>query len=400
MTTLAAYNIKKQNVEEDFRHVTAAEELEQRQRPYSQRLTDTMRVEVISSSEDELEFDLIGVDASIANALRRIMLAEVPTVAIEHVYIEMNSSIIHDEVLAHRLGLVPIKVDPREFVERGAEDDANSANTIVFSLDVSCPASAAFASSSSSSTPMLPAASSSSSSSSSSSAAAATASILSEGGAPYTLPVYSSQLVWCPQGDQEERFGVNGIRPVHEDILLAKLRPGQSIKLEAHCQKGVGKDHAKFSPVATAAYRLMPHIAAAPGTKEEDEEEEEEEAEAEGKNNGGEESDGEGQRAAAAKRNAELKPLRIFDVTPEEMPPPGTNLARPRPCTMGLMGTHQSEGWADRVVMTRIPDHFIFKVESTGTMSPKDIVKESLRILKEKCDSFLEVLDNSMDAEE
>ena len=47
-----------------------------------------------------------------------------------------------------------------------------------------------------------------------------------------------------------------------------------------------------------------------------------------------------------------------------------------------------------------VTDHFIFKVESTGTMSPKDIVKESLRILKEKCDSFLEVLDNSMDAEE
>ena len=48
--------------------------------------------------------------------------------------------------------------------------------------------------------------------------------------------------------------------PLHEDILLAKLRPGQVIELEAHARKGTGKDHAKWSPVATASYRLMPSI--------------------------------------------------------------------------------------------------------------------------------------------
>ena len=37
-------------------------------------------------SPDELVFEMIGVDISFANALRRIMLAEVPSVAIEHVY--------------------------------------------------------------------------------------------------------------------------------------------------------------------------------------------------------------------------------------------------------------------------------------------------------------------------
>lgn len=49
-------------------------------------------------------------------------------------------------------------------------------------------------------------------------------------------------------------------RPVHDDILLAKLRPGQSIALEAHCTKGMGKEHAKWSPVATAWYRLHPEV--------------------------------------------------------------------------------------------------------------------------------------------
>ena len=60
-------------------------------------------------------FDMIGIDASLANAFRRIMLSEVPTMAIELVYISNNTSIIQDEVLAHRLGLIPINADPRLF---------------------------------------------------------------------------------------------------------------------------------------------------------------------------------------------------------------------------------------------------------------------------------------------
>ena len=35
--------------------------------------------------------------------------------AIEKVHIHNNTSIIQDEVLAHRLGLIPIKADPRLF---------------------------------------------------------------------------------------------------------------------------------------------------------------------------------------------------------------------------------------------------------------------------------------------
>jgi len=79
-----------------------------------------------------------------------------------------------------------------------------------------------------------------------------------DGGGYYTR-VYSSALQWEPQGGQEERFS-RAVAPVHGDILLAKLSPGQEIELEAHAVKGIGKDHAKFSPVATASYRLLPRI--------------------------------------------------------------------------------------------------------------------------------------------
>ncbi len=58
---------------------------------------------------------MIGIDASIANAFRRILLAEIPTMAIEKVYINNNTSVIQDEVLAHRLGLIPLKADPTKF---------------------------------------------------------------------------------------------------------------------------------------------------------------------------------------------------------------------------------------------------------------------------------------------
>ena len=38
------------------------------------------------------------------------------------------------------------------------------------------------------------------------------------------------------------------------------MRPGQEIEMELECEKGIGKTHAKWSPVSTAFYRLMPHI--------------------------------------------------------------------------------------------------------------------------------------------
>ena len=99
-----------------------------------------VKVKIQRLTDDEITFDLTGVDAAIANALRRILLAEVPTMAIEHVYIWNNSSIIQDEVLAHRLGLVPLNVDPREFqaFSDNEEAEATDENTIVFKLDVTC----------------------------------------------------------------------------------------------------------------------------------------------------------------------------------------------------------------------------------------------------------------------
>jgi len=73
-----------------------------------------------------------------ANALRRIMIAEVPTVAIEKINLYQNTSIIADEVLVHRMGLVPLAIDPRLLEEKLHEEEYNERNHVKFMLNVKC----------------------------------------------------------------------------------------------------------------------------------------------------------------------------------------------------------------------------------------------------------------------
>jgi DNA-directed RNA polymerase I and III subunit RPAC1 len=61
-----------------------------------------------------------------------------------------------------------------------------------------------------------------------------------------------------PQGEQEGMFTDLKPSPVNENILLAKLRPGQEIDLEMHAVKGIGTEHAKWSPVGPLNWSLLP----------------------------------------------------------------------------------------------------------------------------------------------
>ena len=76
---------------------------------------ENCEIEILKLDDEEIVFDLAGVEPPLANALRRILIAEIPTMAIEKVNMWQNTSIIPDENLAHRMGLIPIKADPRLF---------------------------------------------------------------------------------------------------------------------------------------------------------------------------------------------------------------------------------------------------------------------------------------------
>ena len=65
-------------------------------------------VTIIESRPDSLTFILDGTDTSVANALRRVMQAETPTLAIDIVYIIDNTTVLNDEFISHRLGLIPL----------------------------------------------------------------------------------------------------------------------------------------------------------------------------------------------------------------------------------------------------------------------------------------------------
>ena len=71
-----------------------------------------------SKEEDRITLVIEGVDVPFINAIRRICMMEVPTMAIEELGIFKNDSRVFDEVLAHRLGLVPIKTDLESIIPR------------------------------------------------------------------------------------------------------------------------------------------------------------------------------------------------------------------------------------------------------------------------------------------
>lgn len=173
---------------------------------FLEKLKKNIAVKIIEKSLTHIEFDIIGIDASIANALRRIVLAEIPTMAIEKVLISDNTSIIADEVLAHRLGLVPLNIDARRFQDFSGNQ--NEINTAVFSLKILCQENGPF-------------------------------------------EVYSKDIKWSPIGKQAQIFDDNAVKPILDDILLVKLRKGQNLDVEMHAIRGIGKDHAKWSPVCT-----------------------------------------------------------------------------------------------------------------------------------------------------
>lgn len=273
-------------------------------------------------NESSCTFAVVGLDAPIANALRRCMLARVPTMAVDVIRVLCNTSVVPDEILVHRVGLVPLKAPAKHFayppqhVTQGTTPDNESigaqlseGNSLVFSLDVTCSI---------------------------------------QGGKKVNQVVKSGALRWVPKGGQGQLFTEDQVGPVHDDIVLALLEPGECIKLECFAVKGRGETHAKWSPVSTASYRLRPIVRLFPSAPI---------------------------RGADASLLKDVCPGKVFDIEDGV-----AVVSNPGNCTMCRECIRREE-WKGRVELAKDKTYYIFSIESTGAYSAKDIFREGIREL-------------------
>ena len=160
------------------------------------------KVKVLQETEDTISLQLEGVDRSYANAVRRFCISEVPSMAIDDIVILENSSVLYDEILSHRLGMIPLRTDLERYVLPEKCDCGSPLGCqkcrVLLVLDATAHDK------------------------------------------PRT--VYSGDLV------SEDRE----IAPISPSIPLVKLAQGQSVKLEAYARLGRGKEHAKWQPATTS----------------------------------------------------------------------------------------------------------------------------------------------------
>ena len=90
-------------------------------------------VEVIDYADREARFIVRGATPAFANGLRRAMLADVPTLAIDEIRVIENSSVMFNEQIALRLGLVPLTTPVGEF---------DTDDVVTLAIDVEGPATA------------------------------------------------------------------------------------------------------------------------------------------------------------------------------------------------------------------------------------------------------------------
>jgi DNA-directed RNA polymerase II subunit RPB3 len=209
--------------------------------PYS-KVPRKPQIQVTHASRELVRFTLRDTDVSVANALRRIMLAEVPTVAIEIVNMDDNDTVLFDEFIAHRMGLLPLSchgvgdIPPDDgFLEYKDCScfDGCAKCTREFTLDVTNREDKVLS---------------------------VTHFEIKESSKqqfqdPDEIPYNKVQC--CPfrnhtlnLQDDRDRNG----------IIIAKMKKDQSLKMACLARKGIPKYHAKFMPVSTVLYQFDPII--------------------------------------------------------------------------------------------------------------------------------------------
>ena len=135
--------------------------------------------------EQKISIRLKGVSLQYANALRRICLNGVPVFAIDTVDMIENSSVIADEDISHRLGMIPLKTELSSFNE--------SDSRVMLVLD--------------------------------------------------SGDIQSPRTITTAELSSQDEV----VKPISDKIPIAYLAPGQRVRLEAYARLGRGTEHAKWN---------------------------------------------------------------------------------------------------------------------------------------------------------
>ena len=146
-----------------------------------------MSLEIINANEQKVSVKIKGVPLQYTNALRRICLNGVPVYAIESIDVLENSSVLADEGVAHRVGLIPLKTDLE------ASKQGNESDKIMLTLD--------------------------------------------SGVFDETRTILSGDL----------KSQDDSVIPTSDNIPIITLAPGQSLKFEAYARLGKGTEHARWN---------------------------------------------------------------------------------------------------------------------------------------------------------
>ena len=167
-----------------------------------------MEVRVLENNKEEgkLSFIIKDTNAAFVNTLRRLMIGEVPTMAIEEVEFRKNNSILYDEIIAHRLGLIPLKTDLKSYnLPDKCKCEGKGCARCQLKLTLKA--------------------------------------------------IKGSGIVYASELKSKDP----AVKPVYPKTPIVKLLKGQSLELEATAVLGKGKIHSKWSP-CMAYYKYKPII--------------------------------------------------------------------------------------------------------------------------------------------
>jgi len=257
-----------------------------------------------------IKFVLEGVSLEFANAFRRIVLSEVPVMAIDEVIFLENDSPLFDEIIAHRLGLIPLTTDLKNYNMRH-ECSCGGVGCTLCQVELTCSVKADL-----------------------------DGHIVRSGDLQSTDPA---------------------VKPVNENIVIAKLQKNSSLVFEAFARLGEGRDHAKYQP-AQIGFGYYPDV----------------------KIDFLKCSDCPNQCIAAQRC-----PEDIIDFSKGK-----AQLVKDywQACTLCEECARNCP--QEAITVQDKPNNYIFTIESTGSISIKEIVEKAMIVFKEIFSEFLEHLKN------